>query len=172
MTSLQQHVTQTTHKGGHILDYVITRLGCDLLADLEVLPRCLSDHNAISESVAPNAPFGSPKVAILCRRIRNIDHAQFAVDLAVKMSAPSGQQDAAALASHYNNSVIAVLDNHAPLKIRTIKQRNSKPWYSDAIHVERQRRRQCERKWLKTQLEVHRQLYVQQQQQQCSSSVR
>ena len=62
-------------------------------------------------------------------------------------------------------TVITVLDNHASLKIRTIKQRNSKPWYSDAIHVERQRRRQCERNWLKTRLEMHRQLYVQQQQQ-------
>ena len=78
----------------------------------------------------------------------------------------SGQQDVAALVSHYNNSLIAFLDNHAPLKIRTIKQRNSKPCYSDANHVVRQRRSQCERKWLKTRLEVHSQLYVQQQQQQ------
>ena len=87
VTGLQQHVTQTTHKGGHILNYVITRLGCDLLADLEVLPRRLSDHNAISSQLHLMPPSVVPR-SILCGRIRNIDHAQFAVDLAFKMSAP------------------------------------------------------------------------------------
>ena len=47
VNGLLQHITHITQKGGHTLDCVITRDGSDLLADLEVLPRCLSDHNGI-----------------------------------------------------------------------------------------------------------------------------
>ena len=45
---MTQHVTQPTHRHGHILDFVISRQ-CDAsLQDVEVLPRCVSDHHAIT----------------------------------------------------------------------------------------------------------------------------
>ena len=37
-----------------------------------------------------------------------------------------------------------------------------KPWYNETIHRERVQRRRLERKWLKTGLEVDKQIYQQQ----------
>ena len=47
--------------------------------------------------------------------------------------------------------------------MRTIRNNIAKPWYSDVIHEARQLRRRCEHKWLKSRLEIHRELYVRQQ---------
>ena len=49
--------------------------------------------------------------------------------------------------------------------LHTIRSNTAKPWYSDLIHGVCQLRQQCERKWLKTHLEIHRELYVRQQEQ-------
>ena len=87
---------------------------------LKVLPRCLSDHNGISREVRMTRK-------ALARRIRNIDHAKFAHDVAVKMSTLGGEHDVDAAVQHYNGSVISLLDRHAPLKFRTIGQRKTKP---------------------------------------------
>ena len=69
----------------------------------------------------------------------------------------------AAAAQHYHDSIISVLEKHASVKMRTIRSNIAKPWYSDVIHEARQLRRRCERKWLKTRLEIQRELYVRQQ---------
>ena len=45
---MTRHVTQPTHRDGHILDFVIL-CQCDAsLRDVEVLPRCVSDHHAVT----------------------------------------------------------------------------------------------------------------------------
>ena len=57
----------------------------------------------------------APRKALLSRRIKNNDHAKLARDLAVNISAPHMECDAAAAAQHYTTSISAVLDGHAPL---------------------------------------------------------
>ncbi|KAK6178362.1 hypothetical protein SNE40_013158 [Patella caerulea] len=59
-------------------------------------------------------------------------------------------------------SVLRVLDEHAPLKLRTLKSSKPLPWYNGDIHTERCTRRRYERKWRKTKLEVHKQIYQKQ----------
>ena len=43
---------------------------------------------------------------------------------------------------------------------RTVKERVSSPWFSPIIKKAKQDKRQAERKWLKTGLHVHKQIYV------------
>ena len=71
----------------------------------------------------------------------------------------------AAAVQHYHDSIASVLEKYAPVKLHNIRSNTAKPWYSDVIHRARQLRRQCERKSLKTCLEIHRELYVRQQEQ-------
>jgi len=62
-------------------------------------------------------------------------------------NALQGQEsDFTCAASTYNESVIKVLDEHAPLKLVHRKQVPLKPWYSDVNHNARRKRRQLERK--------------------------
>ena len=53
-------------------------------------------------------------------------------------------------------------DQHAPLSRRRLPFRPPKPWYNETIHRERVERRRLERRWLKTGLEVDKQIYQQQ----------
>ena len=52
------------------------------------------------------------------------------------------------------------MDDHAPLKTRTVKLQTESPWFNDDIRAARKTRRQLERKWRDNgKLEVHRQEY-------------
>lgn len=50
----------------------------------------------------------------------------------------------------------------APLLSRQLTGRPHASWYTQALHEAKQRRRQCERKWKSTGLEIHRQIYTEQ----------
>ena len=97
--------------------------------------------------------------------MRNIDPVRFPRDLGIQLAACDVGSGVAAAAQHYHDTVVSVLEKYAPVKLRTTRSNTAKPWYSDVIHRARQLRRQCERKWLKTRLEIHRELYVRQQEQ-------
>ena len=52
---LQQHVTESTHVRGHILDLVITHIDADIISDLLIEDPGISDHSAVfSSCVAKN----------------------------------------------------------------------------------------------------------------------
>ena len=40
-----------------------------------------------------------------------------------------------------------ILDDHAPLKTRTVKLQSEPPWFNDNIRAAKKTRRQLERKW-------------------------
>ena len=60
----------------------------------------------------------------------------------------------------FESTVRNILDDHAPLKTRTVKLQTESPWFNDDIRAARKTRRQLERKWRDNgKLEVHRQEY-------------
>ena len=161
---MTQHVTQPTHRDGYILDFVIWRQCDALLQDVEVLPRCVSGHHAVTCQLQKARPVLAART-MPRRKMRNIDPARFAPDLGVQLAAYDVGSGVAAAAQNYHDSIVSVLEKYAPVELRTIRSNTAKPWYSDVIHGAHQLRRQCERKWLKTRLEIHRELYVRQQDQ-------
>ena len=62
----------------------------------------------------------------------------------------------------YNITLTRLVNIHAPLIKKTITLRPHVPWYTDELRQAKRKRRQCERKWIHTQLEVHRQIYREQ----------
>ena len=59
----------------------------------------------------------------------------------------------------FESTVRNILDDHAPLKTRTVKLQSESPWFNGDIAA-RKTRRQLERKWRHNgKLEVHRQEY-------------
>ena len=63
------------------------------------------------------------------------------------------------LIANYNSSLKDIIDLQAPLLNRTITLRPHAPWYSDELRDAKHKRRQLERRWRSTKLEVHHQLY-------------
>ena len=68
----------------------------------------------------------------------------------------------------YNSCLHNILDNHAPLKSRTITIRPYNPWYSPEIDEAKKLWKPLERKWRKTKLEVDREIFTTQRQPVCN----
>ncbi len=89
--SLTQHVTGPTHKEGHTIDLVITRSSEDIIRDLYVTNPVISDHSAIHFKITVPKP-GCQRKDVVFRKLRSIDKAQFASDIATSnlLNAPAG----------------------------------------------------------------------------------
>lgn len=151
---LQQHVTQGTHKSGHMLDLVITRKMASNLANLKVQETVMSDHALITFDIATTLT-KPPLRQVTARSIKRVDRGTFAQDVRQLFEESLGSN----AVLDYNTTITKAMDLHAPLHTVKVKGESQKPWYSEEIHVARQKRRQLERKFLKTRLEVHRQMF-------------
>jgi len=56
------------------------------------------------------------------------------------------------------------MDSHAPEKTCRVPVRSQPDWYTTQIREAKQQRRQCERMWRKTKLNVHRDMYIEKKQ--------
>ena len=67
--------------------------------------------------------------------------------------------DVDALTDQYNNILSDLIDKHAPERSRSITLRPNAPWYNDDLRLLKRQKRQSERRYISTRLEVHRQVY-------------
>ncbi len=89
------------------------------------------------------------------RCLKKIDTGAFKQDLSHAVSQVSSISD-------YNNHLCSVLDKHAPLCRCTVRTRKPTPWFSSIAEQFcelKRERRQAERRWLKSKLTVHKQIY-------------
>ena len=78
-------------------------------------------------------------------------------DLHNPSSATSNNVDL--LADQYNAVLLKLIDKHAPECSRSVTLRPNAPWFNDTLKAMKRRKRKLERIYLKTRLEVHRQIY-------------
>ncbi|XP_072030156.1 uncharacterized protein [Amphiura filiformis] len=159
--NLQQHITEPTHIAGHMLDLLISRIDSDLVTSHKV-EKCLpSDHFAIKCNVKIIRP-GPCTKRVKSRLIRNIIDAEFRQDIQSSLETMSSVKGLEEMISGYNNTLSNTLDVQAPEVDRTVILRPHAPWYTDSLRAAKQERRRRERKWLQTDLTVHKELYEEQ----------
>jgi hypothetical protein len=154
--SLSQSVAGPTHKHGHTLDLVFHRPSDAIVCSSFVSHDLKSDHNAVLCRLNIPKPV-SEHVTISFRSFKKIDKESFRDDLATYFSVGGSVS-----VSEYNASLRSVLDRHAPLCQRTVRQRKSNPWFSsiaEQFGKLKRERRQAERRWLKSKLTVHKEIY-------------
>ena len=163
---MTQLVKSPTHRGGHILDVVIVRETGSIISALPtVYDPCLcdkqgnisGDHLAVRFAVHASKPARLRKV-VTFRRLRQICVKDFAQDIASSMDL-SSDGSVTELVLHYNSDLRSIVDYHATLQKATVTLRPNSPWFTDTLRQEKRNRRQLERTWLRTGLEVHRQAY-------------
>ncbi len=151
---LAQHVTGPTHIDGHTLDLVISRATDDIVKSCEV--GCfISDHNCIHTILKVANPHPITK-NVSYRKIKAINAENLTKDIESSdlMNLPATNK-----ISCYNIVLQRLLDNHAPVKTRSVAVRPSQPWIDvDILHAKRARRK-AESQWRKTGLTAHRQQY-------------
>ena len=89
------------------------------------------------------------------RCLKEIDTGAFKQDLSHAVSQVSSISD-------YNNRLCSVLDKHAPLCRCTVRTRKPTPWFSSIAEQFcelKRKRRQAERRWLKSKLTAQKQIY-------------
>ncbi|XP_046564276.1 uncharacterized protein LOC124273096 [Haliotis rubra] len=94
-----------------------------------------------------------------CRNLKSIDNDEFRRDLVNSDLLQDPPNDVNQLAELYSSTLSSLLDKHAPSALKEIIVRSGTPWYNEQVLLAKRKRRAAERKWRKSRLEIHRQLY-------------
>ena len=150
MFNLTQSVSEPTHNQDHLLDLVFSKQSDNILISTKLHHR---PHIHLVQTWCLCARTKTWNFSYWC--LRKIDPGAFKQDLSHAVSQTSSVSD-------YNNHLCSVLDKHAPLCPCTVRTRKPTPWFSsiaEQLCELKQERRQAERRWLKSKLTVHKQIY-------------
>ena len=157
-----QNVRGITHKHGHTLDLIITRQGDLIKTDPpKIVNGCfdISDHLPITCDVYIQKPPPTKK-EISHRNLRNIDIEAWHDDLKKALSNPvSPINDVNIACGHFNQTLLHTMDKHAPIRTRLVTLRPYAPWFDNSLKSLKRKKRQLERRYRSTGLEVHRQVF-------------
>ena len=145
---LEQHVNQPTHKRGHALDLIITRKVNEIIRS----PPYVSDHGSVVCSILAKVTATRVRTELTYRKLRSVKLDSLKNSLTssglcsvncVELLVP---RDPEVLVNQYNSTLSSVIDQHAPLKTKTVKTTPQVPWYSEEIALAKRRRQKAEKK--------------------------
>ena len=119
----------------------------------------LSDHVLVLVRVKHPKPLPT-WIMTITHKLRGLDATSLAAEVST-LASKTFHTDASpdSIAEKYSSILAAALDKFAPCCNKTVTRRPSQPWYNDTLHEAKCRRRQAERTWLSTDLEVHHQIH-------------
>ena len=153
----KQHVHEPTHRAGHTLDLLLTRESDDI-DHIELLSSLPSDHSALVAAVNLTKP-QNPKMELSFRKFRSIDMDSLRDDIKLTFHPLSNLTCPSKVADQYNKHLSTLIDRHAPLQAKFVTIRPKAPWYTDDIKEAKRRRRQAERRLIKSGLCIDKELY-------------
>ena len=150
---LHQLVNRPTHNQGHVLDLIITshKVVCPKSIDInatdsKMFPNC--DHFPVKFNLLnTSANSINEKKIINFRNIKGINRETFTQELADELLCLQEESSFEKIISLYNSQCSSVLDTHAPLLTKQIKDRQLSPWFDGEYKALRTCRRKAEKKW-------------------------
>ena len=131
--NLRNRVTFPTHIKHHHLDLVIEdqtdTIITHITPGLFLSDQCFT--HAILDIVRPRPQ----RQTVSYQKFRLINHEAFRTDLHTALSSVN-KPDLTKLVSIYNTTITNVLDKHAPIRSKTVKQSHKQPWFMDKIRKE------------------------------------
>ena len=157
--NFQQCNNYATHKSGHILDWVIARTQSDQIKKIQVQDKAMSDHHVIlcNTSLILKKP---NKCNVLVRNLKRIDLESLKQDIITSTLSSSVPISIKEHCEQFQDFLVRTTDKHAPLEKRAVSMRQECPWYTSEVHLAKLEKRIAERRWRKSQLTVHREIYV------------
>ena len=113
-----------------------------------------SDHAAITCNLHIARP-EPVKMNISLRKLHDIDLDSFRTDILNSSLFSSPIIDL--LVNEFNNVLMDLPDNDAPLITCTVRCRPNAPWYTDELRDMKRESRRLERRWISSKLEIHKQ---------------
>ena len=152
-------MNSSTHNKGHILDLVITRDGSSLLKSLKVLKDSFSDHLLILTKLALPRPVLGKTVRTF-RKLNNINVNSLYLDTSnSSISELDNEADVNILAQRLKDTLVELLDKHAPIVTKKITDRPNSPRYGEELRKIKVNKRRWERIYTKSKLCIHKQIY-------------
>ena len=156
---LSQLVNEPTHKSGHTLDVVIAshKVVKDnslkvLAANSQQFPTC--DHFSILFSLSCNYQSVYDSKTICFRNNKKIDLDIFKLELASRLNTDHTETaNFEKVSEKFNTVCTSILDGHAPLLRKIIREVYTAKWLDSEYKAARVRRRSAEKKWKKSGLE-------------------
>ncbi|XP_029902284.1 uncharacterized protein LOC115355565 [Myripristis murdjan] len=154
---LSQHVTESTHNRGHILDLIISK-GLNIY-EIVVNDVALSDHYCVSFKMTTSANNMKSEAEVIRKRYINDNTcALFTQGFTPSPTLPSALVDD--LVNSFSSNIMTVIDSIAPIKTKVLSGRKKAPWRNATLVKEHKRLcRQAERRWRKNKLQVHYDIY-------------
>ncbi|XP_068750956.1 uncharacterized protein [Montipora capricornis] len=141
------HVSEVTHKKGHILDLIITR------SHEKLVGRCIVDNPFVSDHLVVHSLLDLAKIPlerklISYRKIRDIDFSEFCGQLEdTRLVRDAASFSLGDLVYENNTTLKSLLDSHAPLKTKTFTLHPTALWYTEELRSEKKKRSALERRW-------------------------
>ncbi len=130
--NLAQHVSAPTHSSHHTLDLIITRADDPIVFNVDTYDPAISDHKAITCSLRLNKPPALTKtINYRCLSKINID--KLLADLRESSLVNSTPDHLEELITIYNTKLTQLLDSHAPMKSKTITERENSKWFTGEL---------------------------------------
>lgn len=156
---LKQHVDFPTHVSNNTLDLLITRDLESCASNVAPVHGLPSDHTGIICDINIQRAKATKRV-VNSRGINNINKEDFRRDLQDSLSeALVGETSVDSMTESYNSTLCSSLNEHAPETLREISLRPKAPWYTDSLRDLKRNKRHLERKWLKSQLTVDKEIF-------------
>ncbi|XP_072164406.1 uncharacterized protein [Diadema setosum] len=154
----QQHVKEATHRAGHTLDLIISRKVDDTVSCLNLISGLPSDHSMIITTINTTGS-KNPRKRITFRKLRSIDISSFQQDINTSSIGSSLSSHLSTAVDVFNETLIQLLDKHAPAESKVITIKPYAPWYNEEVREAKRCRRRAERRMVKSGLCIHKQLY-------------
>ena len=153
--NLEQSVRTPTHKGGHIIDWIIHRPSDNILQNTNISYELSSDHYCITCQLDVSLP--APRPALSKRRnIKSINRMSFMKDISDNLATAQ-----TVTPDILDQCLRSTLDTHAP-PLSYKKSTKCDPWYNsicEQLTTAKRERRKAERQWLSSGLTVHWEIY-------------
>ena len=157
-----QHVAESSHESGHILDLVISRQS-DFVSNVKV-GEYFSDHKVISFNIKLRRLISERKT-VTSRNYKSMDIDSFLRDIKARfqnVTLSSTIVEFENFIDSYDSIMFDLIEKYAPLKTRVIHLRPKAPWMDIEILNEKKIKRKYERKWRSSKLQVDKVRYKEQ----------
>ena len=158
---LHQLVSASTHNQGHQLEVMITNEPIKF-SGTSVDDVCLSDHYRISSMLNQTERIPNKLRTIHYRDIKSMDNGGFINMVTSELESKNiyNNTSFSDCISTYNNTLKSSLDVFAPLKEKVVKDVPRATWFDEEYRNLRKKRRNAEKLWRKTKLEVHKSIFI------------
>ena len=155
--NLKQQVTEATHELGHIFNCVISRKHDDFVEEINV-GELVSDHSLINVAINLRK-LPVQRKTITHHKLSSINYDSSRSDIEESVLSIHIPLDLESAATLYNSTLSKVLEKHAALKTCRVSFHGKCPWWSAKIRKAIVDKRNAERKWRHSKLEIDRQLF-------------